>query len=365
MLGLIECETFWPTDDRNALVTRVKAEDYPKLTELACWVWQQRFLQSGFEHLLGGWIFLDMLQRTFEYDVPNPHTNTVCNLNIFSGHDYTILALLAIDPSFMPVLKGPIEFGSYVIFELWDSKPPPLHSDIACQQDGSASSSFPAVSASMQVVYDALYSSVSVFADALQAVVCNDPNAGASAGASASASASQPQASGTLTVETCDDGQTSESLMNMTTPTPTTATSTTVSTPSPTQGGAASAVSPSVARAFADYQPTPTRPEERAHSVLDMTDSSKSTDSEKSKRVLRIILNQRAFQRRSDLFGVDTPRVPNTNGVGYVPTVRDDRAVVLADLNMSQVRSLTETVVASLSSLHSGLPSHFRMPQFE
>ena len=140
--GLIECETFWPTSGRDALISRVNKEDYPRINELACWVWQERFLTSGFEHLLGGWMFLDMIQRTFDPQY---------NLNLFSGHDYTILALLAVIPGLIPALNRPIEFGSYVVFELWDGPPE-------------------ATTAS--IVFDSLLSSVFSLVDVIQGSMC-------------------------------------------------------------------------------------------------------------------------------------------------------------------------------------------------
>ncbi len=69
--GLTECEMYWPKEghegysgSRNALVSRLDAADMRRVTDLACWVWEERFLRNGFEHQMGGWIFLDMIQVT-------------------------------------------------------------------------------------------------------------------------------------------------------------------------------------------------------------------------------------------------------------------------------------------------------------
>lgn len=65
LCGILECETFWPASEcgpRNALTLRTTPEMCHKITELACYVWEERFLRSGHEIEMGGWIFLDMIQ---------------------------------------------------------------------------------------------------------------------------------------------------------------------------------------------------------------------------------------------------------------------------------------------------------------
>lgn len=242
--GLIECETFWPNNKRNALISRVKEADYPRINDLACWVWQERFLSSGFEHLLGGWMFLDMIQRTFDPEY---------NLNVFSGHDYTILTLLALFPKHMPTLNRPIEFGSYVIFELWDGPPE-------------------ATAASLAI--DSFMGSVFSLLDVIQGSIC---------------------------------------------------------------------------------AATPADPDAR-----DSSCPSPDSSSPLSKRVLRLILNQQPFQRHNDKFAVDQPR--NDGKTPYVESVRDDRSIVLADLNMYEVEDLVHAVIKSLHDV--GLPAQFQMPTF-
>ena len=63
--GLIECESFWPATEgkRDALLSRLTDEsDRDHIQRLACYVWQERYLNTGMERELGGWIFLDMIQ---------------------------------------------------------------------------------------------------------------------------------------------------------------------------------------------------------------------------------------------------------------------------------------------------------------
>jgi hypothetical protein len=65
---LLIVEKDWYPPPNDPLMTRHQLLDLmsPELTEsvnqLACWVWQRRFTQSGFEIDLGGWMFLCMIQ---------------------------------------------------------------------------------------------------------------------------------------------------------------------------------------------------------------------------------------------------------------------------------------------------------------
>jgi hypothetical protein len=359
--GLIECETFWPTNERSALISRVNPADYALLTELACWVWQQRFLKSGFEHLLGGWIFLEMIMKTFNCNHANINLfsglSHVCvalnscvvilssSYDVVTGHDYTILALLAIDPLICPELRRPIEFGSYIIFELWDNTPPPLNLTNGLQTHGGSGSGS---GLTVDTMVNALYSSITVFADALQASICNSNDA--KAAEQLGSGASVPNGDGRMDLP----------------PTPTTATTPTGATPSPTNGQGINSFSTAASMALSaedDHHPMDKDASTNSQPTQNHDSNSNNSNSGLSNRVLRIILNQRAFDRRNDMFGLDKPRPDGFRAL--VPSVRDDRAVVLADLNMQQVKGVVESVVRTLSALPCGLPAHFEMPQFE
>jgi hypothetical protein len=65
VFGLILCEQYWPQLDgehREALSILLPPELRREVAQLACWVWDKRFIASGFQVDLGGWIFLDMVQ---------------------------------------------------------------------------------------------------------------------------------------------------------------------------------------------------------------------------------------------------------------------------------------------------------------
>jgi hypothetical protein len=120
LMALRECEEFWDEcegSQRDALSKILtNAEDWMHIESLAIWVWEQRFFNNGFEKKLGGKITQELLQRTLYNE---------SSVNVFSGHDYTILAVLS---NFINgyKLKGSTSFGSYIILELWDGEPP-LH----------------------------------------------------------------------------------------------------------------------------------------------------------------------------------------------------------------------------------------------
>jgi hypothetical protein len=65
MAGIAECEHFWPHEqgvrDRFSSCITDPA-DWEKLHELSCYVWQERYLKTGIEKELGGFLLLDMIQ---------------------------------------------------------------------------------------------------------------------------------------------------------------------------------------------------------------------------------------------------------------------------------------------------------------
>jgi hypothetical protein len=119
VVGLSDCELYWCQtngDCRDALTRRLDVAFLDEITTLAIWVWEERFIRSGTEVQLGGWIFLEMIQKCF---------NGVTDFNCFAGHDYTILGMLTAMGE-LKTLTAPMRFGSYLIFELWDG---PMESD--------------------------------------------------------------------------------------------------------------------------------------------------------------------------------------------------------------------------------------------
>lgn len=113
LYALKQCEIFWPKEegDRREISRRLSDQAHAKVTELALWVWEQRFLYSSFTEEMGGRIAVELLDCAISRNIA---------LGIFSGHDYTILGVLAA-LGVVDRFKHATGFGSYIIFELWES----------------------------------------------------------------------------------------------------------------------------------------------------------------------------------------------------------------------------------------------------
>jgi hypothetical protein len=59
-----ECEEYWPHEegDRHELSRIYRKEYEERVTKLALWVWEQRFLHSGFTVEMGGRMAVDILE---------------------------------------------------------------------------------------------------------------------------------------------------------------------------------------------------------------------------------------------------------------------------------------------------------------
>lgn len=201
------------------------------------------------------------LQRAF---------NPSYTMNFFSGHDYTILGLMSC-MRLVTNLRRPIEFGSYVIFELWDG--PLGDARVTESPEG------PDDVAGLQV----LSSLTDSLTSAVDALLCGLTNV-------SSVCKSRPQSTG---AEEC--------------------------------------------------------PSKRARHLRD--------------RVLRVILNQQPFERENNLFGVDLPR-RSPPSLPELAAVRDDRAEVLVEWSMEQVKDLVDNITAALTESGGELPPGFVKPEF-
>lgn len=148
ILCLYECEKYWSSDPavlermgkRDALTKLLglassngdsdsdsanSSSKYNKLLKLACWAWNQRFVFQPYTLELGGRIAFDMLQQACSF------RDDGGALNIYSGHDYTMIGLL----SALQVLQNeggltkPIEFAAYITMEMWSKAPEFHHSE--------------------------------------------------------------------------------------------------------------------------------------------------------------------------------------------------------------------------------------------
>lgn len=110
--ALREVESFWPSKEsiRDELHKALPIETSAAVTSLALWVWEQRFLYSGFVPQMGGRMSVDIIESAL---------NKNFSLNIFSGHDYTILSVLA-SLNLVQNFERPTGFGAYLLFEVWD-----------------------------------------------------------------------------------------------------------------------------------------------------------------------------------------------------------------------------------------------------
>lgn len=111
--ALREVETFWPAEEstRDAFCKALPAETQPTVTSLALWVWEQRFLHCGFNCEMGGRMSVDLVESALNSDF---------SLNIFSGHDYTLLSVLAA-LNLVDKFEHASGFGAYMLLEVWET----------------------------------------------------------------------------------------------------------------------------------------------------------------------------------------------------------------------------------------------------
>lgn len=110
-----ECEEYWPHEegDRHEFSKVYLPEYESKVTELALWVWEQRFLYSGYKVEMGGRMAVDILEHVL---------NLEHSVNFFSGHDYTLLGTICA-LNLVSEFKIAMNFSAFVLFEFWDSPP--------------------------------------------------------------------------------------------------------------------------------------------------------------------------------------------------------------------------------------------------
>ena len=145
LMAIKESEEFWKgegEDERSALSKIITDEkEWERIESIALWVWEQRFFRHGFQRKIGGLICQEMLQRTIYNDG---------SVNIFSGHDYTLLSVLSnLLPSYS--LNTPTSFGGYIMLELWEGAPPPHPGIGSCEQ---GPQSYSPASRTVRVIYN-------------------------------------------------------------------------------------------------------------------------------------------------------------------------------------------------------------------
>lgn len=146
LMAVRESEEFWENtdecDEHTVLSTLISEEsDWKRIEEIALNVWELRFFRNGFTRKIGGKITREMLQRTLYNDG---------SVNVFSGHDYTVLAVLAnLDEEY--TMTAPTSFGGYLLMELWEGTPPP-HPGLA--YNGGEPTFYAATDRTLRIIYN-------------------------------------------------------------------------------------------------------------------------------------------------------------------------------------------------------------------
>ncbi|KAJ1447263.1 hypothetical protein M885DRAFT_576270 [Pelagophyceae sp. CCMP2097] len=121
---VIECERYSEAP-RDFLTSRLDAADTFKVDGHARWLWERRFHQCGHERFIGSALW----DRA-----SSPPADEAPKLRLFSGHDYSILAMLAAAGACY--CEETLAFGAYVVIEHYDAKPPVMYVVAAPFADG-------------------------------------------------------------------------------------------------------------------------------------------------------------------------------------------------------------------------------------
>jgi len=105
---LVDCELY--SEGKTSLTSNMTSDEMEKIEELARWVWNKRFFIPEYGHIIGGNILreitLDCSSDDFQFEV-------------FSSHDYTILALLsALGEEEYP--GRAFGFGCFLLIEVYE-----------------------------------------------------------------------------------------------------------------------------------------------------------------------------------------------------------------------------------------------------
>lgn len=144
-----ECEIFWPRNEgksRLVLTNMLNETEWEGISGLACWVWEERFVRSGFTVSMGGKLTHEILTRALDPQI---------DISIYSAHDYTVLAALSL-LDVIPKIEGPANFACYVLFELWDDTPPAHPSGPARKKFDRVEGDDAADSRVLRVIFNAL-----------------------------------------------------------------------------------------------------------------------------------------------------------------------------------------------------------------
>jgi len=107
---MVDCERYYGNIKDKPLESLLSKEQLATIDELSLWCWDQRFFtHAEYKKQLGenlvGEIVGDMLDDTHLF-------------NLYSGHDYTILVILA--ALGIPHYPELLSFGAYLLFEVYD-----------------------------------------------------------------------------------------------------------------------------------------------------------------------------------------------------------------------------------------------------
>merc|ERR1712137_40183 len=109
---MVDCERYYSEMKEKPLQNILSPEQFKTIDELSLWCWDFRFFNhADFKQTLGAKLLKEIME-----DMQNLHNSSLFSL--YSGHDYTILILLAsMGISNYPTL---LSFGAYLLFEVYD-----------------------------------------------------------------------------------------------------------------------------------------------------------------------------------------------------------------------------------------------------
>jgi len=106
---MVDCERYYKPLSEKPMETLLSKEQLKIVDDLSLWCWNQRF----FEHE-----FKDILAKRIVGEIKDDITNGSEEFSLYSGHDYTLLVILA--GLGMPCYEKLLSFASYILIEVFD-----------------------------------------------------------------------------------------------------------------------------------------------------------------------------------------------------------------------------------------------------
>src|SRR3990167_2727512 len=112
---LVDCERYFPDLTTKAFQTQLASEQIDKISDLALWCWDRRFFKTEFKKQLPALLSNELEQEILHAGEPGQSL-----FSVYSGHDYTILVLLAAwgVENYAEVLS----FCAYLLIDVFERK---------------------------------------------------------------------------------------------------------------------------------------------------------------------------------------------------------------------------------------------------